>query len=247
MRPQPYGEPSKMDTENDHVEPTRSLFGSKVTAAEPVSEDSTVAVDTADSQPAETETVEAVSTEAVAEPAVEEAVAVEPEPVVTEPEKAQPDVEVADEPGTEVPVEAELGAEDAVVEQSESVEAEMGNEAAVASTEPTEDTTHSVEDTEATKALPEIAKLKAEREKLDQAIQNKQLEERKSVISQIAAVVKLYDIPLLDLFKSLGGVPNPRKGEKAPITHKDDQGNTWTGRGRTPRWLKDKNPDDYRV
>lgn len=217
-----------MEADNETVEPTRSLFGSPAPVNADVSEDSTVGTGTPDSEPVQVEEVE--TAEAVVEPTVEETVSDEPEQGSSEPQEAQPDVEVSDE-----------------VAQSEGV---MGNDTAAVSTEVTEDTTLSAPDTtdaEPEKELPEIAKLKAEREKLDEAIHNKQLEERKSVMSQIAAVVKLYDIPLLELFKNLGGVPNPRKGEKAPITHKDSQGNTWTGRGRTPRWLKDKNPDDYRV
>lgn len=235
-----------MEADNETIEPTRSLFGGPVvTATAPDAEDSTVATDTVDTEPAEIEQIDPKENTAVnTSTMVEEAVTDEPEQVQSEPQEAEPIVEVPDE----------------IAEPTVVIET-VGNDTAVASTEVTEDTTLSATDTlnvevqaempsievEPEKELPEIAKLKAEREKLDEAIQSKQLEERKSVISQIAAVIKLYDIPLLDLFKSLGGVPNPRKGEKAPITHRDDQGNTWTGRGRTPRWLKDKNPDDYRV
>jgi DNA-binding protein H-NS len=247
-----------MEADNEAIEPTRSLFGGPVVpTTTPDAEDSTVATDTVDTESAEIEQIDPKENTAVNTPTmVEEAVTDESEQVQSEPQEAEPIVEVPDEIAKPTDVDFDEQQHLAHVEAT-------GNDTAVASTEVMEDTTLSATDTlnaevqtetpvaeaeaEPEKELPEIAKLKAEREKLDEAIQSKQLEERKSVISQIAAVVKLYDIPLLDLFKSLGGVPNPRKGEKAPITHKDDQGNTWTGRGRTPRWLKDKNPDDYRV
>jgi DNA-binding protein H-NS len=29
----------------------------------------------------------------------------------------------------------------------------------------------------------------------------------------------------------------PKRGGKVAIKYRDDQGNTWTGRGKTPRWL----------
>lgn len=230
-----------MEADNEAIEPTRSLFGGPVVpTTAPDAEDSTVATDTVDSEPAETEEVNAEADNNVVEPTVaEETVSDEPEQTHSEPQETESNVEVVTEtvePTTVEEVPVDNIADDA--EQTvEKVQEEHKTEDAVL--EPVEQ--------ESEQELPEIARLKAEREKLDEAIQSKQLEERKSVISQIAAVVKLYDIPLLDLFKSLGGVPNPRKGEKAPITHRDDQGNTWTGRGRTPRWLKDKNPDDYRV
>lgn len=148
-----------------------------------------------------------------------------------QPEQVEPPVPqaVADVPK---PVTEEIEEALPVVEESNEIQAD---EAEVA--EPV------VEE----KPVTEIERLKAAREELDAQIADKQNAERKSVISQIAAVIKLYDIPLVDLMKALGGVPNPRKGEKAPILYRDDQGNTWTGRGKTPRWLKNKNPEDYRV
>jgi DNA-binding protein H-NS len=31
----------------------------------------------------------------------------------------------------------------------------------------------------------------------------------------------------------------PKRGGKVAIKYRDDQGNTWTGRGKTPRWLSE--------
>lgn len=89
--------------------------------------------------------------------------------------------------------------------------------------------------------------MQAKKEELTAKIEDKQKAERKAVIDQIAVVVKTYAIPINELVTALGGLPNPRKGLKAPITHKDGHGNTWSGRGKLPKWLKDKNPDDYKV
>jgi len=33
------------------------------------------------------------------------------------------------------------------------------------------------------------------------------------------------------------GKKGPRRGAKVAIKYRDDKGNTWTGRGKTPRWL----------
>jgi DNA-binding protein H-NS len=35
------------------------------------------------------------------------------------------------------------------------------------------------------------------------------------------------------------GKKGPRRGGKVTIKYRDDKGNTWTGRGKTPRWLAD--------
>ena len=32
--------------------------------------------------------------------------------------------------------------------------------------------------------------------------------------------------------------PSPVRGTKAPVKYQDDQGNTWSGRGSQPRWLR---------
>lgn len=46
--------------------------------------------------------------------------------------------------------------------------------------------------------------------------------------------------------------PSPLKGKKAPVRFRGPNGETWTGRGRTPRWLaaleaKGKNRDKFAV
>ena len=92
-----------------------------------------------------------------------------------------------------------------------------------------------------------LKELQAERDALDKDIKEKQDAEHRSVIAQIAAVMKTYNIPVAKLVSALGGMPNPRKGVAAPILFKDDQGHTWTGRGKLPNWLKGKNPEDYRI
>jgi DNA-binding protein H-NS len=35
------------------------------------------------------------------------------------------------------------------------------------------------------------------------------------------------------------GKKGPRRGGKVAAKYRDDKGNTWTGRGKTPRWLAD--------
>lgn len=92
-----------------------------------------------------------------------------------------------------------------------------------------------------------LKELQAEKADLDAKIEAQQKEERKAVIDQIAVVVKTYGIPIPELVSALGGMPNPRKGEKAPVLYKDDKGNKWTGRGKLPNWLKGKNLEDYKV
>ena len=70
---------------------------------------------------------------------------------------------------------------------------------------------------------------------------------------------------LLAELEALGGVPEPVKRTrsapaaetgstraKPPVKYRDDSGNSWTGRGATPRWLREyeeqgKSRDDFKV
>lgn len=107
-------------------------------------------------------------------------------------------------------------------------------------------------DTEAEPAKPEpeegsVEALLIQEAAVAKALADKRAAEKQAVLDQIAIVARNYGITTADIATVLGKIPSPCRGRKAQITHKDDQGNTWTGRGRTPKWLKGKNPDDYLV
>lgn len=82
--------------------------------------------------------------------------------------------------------------------------------------------------------------------------------DRKLVIEQVRQAIALYDLDPADLFAAPGAkkgrgrpvaageAPVPRRGRPAGIKnrkppavkYRDDEGNTWTGRGIQPKWLK---------
>ena len=104
-----------------------------------------------------------------------------------------------------------------------------------------------------------IAKL----QKQADAIKNR---ERKGIIAQIRQAIVDYELTPDDLFSSNGAVirrgrrpaggrlgaaseegsARPRRGrpvgsvsrKPVPIRYRDDEGNTWTGRGKQPNWLR---------
>jgi DNA-binding protein H-NS len=191
-----------------------------------------------------TESPDAIAEETPVEP-VEELEADEEQAETETVQADSPDTMAVDATGTESSDDSEQTFEEA--------QAEHEAEEAAPVDEPADNAAATATDTPTTKEPTEEPKeesveaLQAQKAAVDKKLTTKQLEERKSVISQIAAVVKTYDIPIKDLVKALGGIPSPRKGMKAPITHRDKNGNTWSGRGKLPKWLKGKNPDDYRV
>lgn len=67
-----------------------------------------------------------------------------------------------------------------------------------------------------------------------------------SVIQQIKALMTEYGIRLQDLStepKTKGG----KSKQMAQIQFQDEHGNTWSGRGRMPEWLKGKDKEKFRI
>ncbi|WP_317737641.1 H-NS histone family protein [Burkholderia pseudomallei] len=69
--------------------------------------------------------------------------------------------------------------------------------------------------------------------------------EKQAALEQISGYVKEYDIAETELLRAAGFVKPPKR-QKAPAMYYDpNSGNSWTGRGKRPKWLEDKNLDDY--
>jgi DNA-binding protein H-NS len=69
--------------------------------------------------------------------------------------------------------------------------------------------------------------------------------EIKDVIEQIKKLMAEYDLSLEDIQPS-----SSRKKSKPGISNvqfRDEFGNTWSGRGRLPAWLKGKSKEQFRV
>lgn len=60
-------------------------------------------------------------------------------------------------------------------------------------------------------------------------------EERSKVLQEVREQISAFEFTAAELgFK---GKASPA-GKKVPVRYKDDKGNTWTGRGHRPGWLK---------
>lgn len=245
-----------MTTENTHapdevtdVAPTRSLFaGNSVTvaeleaaAAEPIKVEPATLVETpleptGIAQEPQEHLPAAVEEQAHAESAEEPDAAVDDS--VDAPVAIDPNASI-EEP---VPV-----ADEAVDTSNEAVEVPVQEHDDAEKSIPEVQAVHAAEDAATPTDTPKSVKeLQAEKAKVDAELAARQSEEKKGVIAQIAAVVKTFNISVAELAAALGGVPNPRKGTKAPVLYRDGT-NEWSGRGKLPKWLKDKNPEDYRV
>jgi DNA-binding protein H-NS len=103
-----------------------------------------------------------------------------------------------------------------------------------------------------------MPKLSADTLKVRIATLQKQLAEaekhRGPAIRTVRALMKKLGVTLVDL-SGAAGTPASRRGKKpsdgvkpaarsgkksalpVPVKYRDEAGNTWTGRGKTPRWL----------
>lgn len=89
--------------------------------------------------------------------------------------------------------------------------------------------------------LAKKADLAKQRDELDELLKSHYKEQRNGVIKSIKALMMEHGLSLEDLhLKSIGYRQNQGKaaGSSVPPKYKDPStGATWSGRGRTPRWL----------
>lgn len=85
-------------------------------------------------------------------------------------------------------------------------------------------------------SLKELLELE---EKLDKAIANARERERSEIKQKIEAIVQNSGFSVSELF---GGRASPIKGRTvaAKYVNPENRAETWTGRGRKPRWLTAK-------
>jgi DNA-binding protein H-NS len=86
-------------------------------------------------------------------------------------------------------------------------------------------------------SLEELIK---QREELELKIKNTRDLERSRAIDDIKRQVKLYAISPYDIFSDISVKVEAKY--KNPLT-----GETWSGRGKTPKWLEGKNRSDFEI
>jgi DNA-binding protein H-NS len=71
--------------------------------------------------------------------------------------------------------------------------------------------------------------------------------ETASAISQIQAIMNEYGLSVSDISGKGKSKSNKPKGIVAVQFKNPDTNETWTGRGRAPRWLDGKDKEAYRI
>lgn len=88
--------------------------------------------------------------------------------------------------------------------------------------------------------------LMAQRESLERQIKEAKKHELADVIAQITSLIKQYDLTERDLFSSKKKSASETK-KVSPKYRDPASGQTWTGRGKAPKWIEGKNRDAFRI
>ena len=83
-----------------------------------------------------------------------------------------------------------------------------------------------------------LKELLARRAELETQISTAQREERTSAISQVKSLMVEYGLSMADIHAAPGKSKAGTKTGKVAVKYRDKAGNTWTGRGLQPKWLR---------
>lgn len=93
---------------------------------------------------------------------------------------------------------------------------------------------------------PSLKELLARHEALEQQLEEARQQEADRVLREIVGKMREYNITLTELMGS-DAHAHP-KTPAASVKYRDPEtGATWSGRGRAPHWIADKNRDDFLV
>ena len=102
--------------------------------------------------------------------------------------------------------------------------------------------------------MPTVAELLAQKAAIEKQIADAQREEKSSAIAQVRALMSQHGLSLSDLSgRTTTSTRGPKAGGKvAPKFRNPETGDTWSGRGLQPKWLKSalaggKQLSDYAV
>lgn len=85
-----------------------------------------------------------------------------------------------------------------------------------------------------------LAELKQQRDEIEKEIQQRLAEERAQKIAEVRQIVSEYDLTPDDVFSAKKPRGAKTAGSKvAPKYRNPETGDTWTGRGKPPAWIKD--------
>ena len=91
--------------------------------------------------------------------------------------------------------------------------------------------------------MTSLQELLAQKEALEQQIAQIQKAERADALQNARSLIGTFDLTVDELFGKQKSI-----GKAVAVKYRNPEtGETWTGRGRAPRWLDGKNREDFAV
>ena len=96
--------------------------------------------------------------------------------------------------------------------------------------------------------MPTLQDLIAQREAIEKQIAEMRQLERSDAISKTRALIEEYELTQHDLFGSRRTVVKEKTTGKVAAKYRDPtSGATWTGRGKAPRWIANKDRTQFGI
>lgn len=93
-----------------------------------------------------------------------------------------------------------------------------------------------------------LQELMAQKEQLERQIAERRSEAIKDVIEKIQQAITFYGITASDIFGTERRIGVGSAKPKIKPKYQDpDTGATWTGRGKAPKWIADKDRDQFLI
>ncbi len=90
--------------------------------------------------------------------------------------------------------------------------------------------------------------LLAKREELEKQIAEARKQELTDAVAQVRKLVAEYGLSADDVFPPARGTRGPNGGGKVEPKYKNPvTGETWTGRGKAPKWIAEKERDQFLI
>lgn len=89
--------------------------------------------------------------------------------------------------------------------------------------------------------------LLAKREELEKQIVEARKIEITSAVEKIQKLIHDFDLTAEDIFPSRRGSKKTEGAKVAPKYRNPTTGETWTGRGKPPAWIRDKQRDLFKI
>ncbi|WP_312567535.1 H-NS histone family protein [Comamonas sp.] len=87
-----------------------------------------------------------------------------------------------------------------------------------------------------------------QREELEKQIQDARKRELAEAVSKVRALVDEYGLTAADVFPPARSTRTSGAGSKVPPKYKNPEtGETWTGRGKAPKWIQDQDRSKFEI